>query len=78
MKLNLNLIMKLRNIQILIFLITISTCFGQDELKKLENAYKQKSQSLLSQFLEQWRSESIPITSLDSLNNLQKDVYEIF
>jgi hypothetical protein len=68
----------MRYILLLICAFSFSTCFGQDELKNLENAYKNKSQSQYDQFLEHWRSESIPITSLDSLGKLQKDVYEIF
>lgn len=68
----------MRYILLLICAFSFSTCFGQDELKNLENAYKNKSQSQYDQFIEHWRSESIPITSLDSLGKLQKDVYEIF
>jgi hypothetical protein len=68
----------MRYILLLIFAISFSTCFGQDEFKNLEKAYKKKSQSQYGQFLEQWRSESTPFISLDSLSNLQKDVYEIF
>jgi hypothetical protein len=44
----------------------------------LEKAYKKKSQNRYSQFLQTWHSESIPLISLDSLSDLQKDVYEIF
>ncbi len=68
----------MRNILILILAISFSTCFGQVELKNLEKAFKNKSQNQFSQFLEQWQSESNPITSSDILSNLHKEVYQIF
>lgn len=68
----------MRGILILFFAIFFSTCFGQEGLKYLEKAYKKKSQSQYSQFLQKWQDESTPIASLDSLSNLQRNVYEIF
>ncbi len=68
----------MRNILILIFALSFSTSFGQDEQNHLDKAYKNKSQKQYDIFLQKWYNESIPMTSLDSLSNLQKDVYEIF
>ncbi len=68
----------MRIILVLVFIMSFSICYGQRELIHLEKAYKKKSQDQYSQFLLKWQDESIPITSLDSLSNLQKDVYEIF
>ncbi len=68
----------MRNILTLIFALTFYNCFGQAELNNLENAYKKKSENLYDQFLQKWFDDCTPITSLDSLNGLHRDVYEIF
>jgi len=68
----------MKNIFVVILVLTVSTCFGQKELKKLKKAYKDKSQSQLESFLQQWQSESKPLASLDSLSDLHKDVYQIY
>ena len=68
----------MRNILILIFAIFFSTCFGQGEFEYLKKAYKNNSQNKYGQFLQKWYEKSIPITSIDSLSNLQKEVCEIY
>jgi len=68
----------MKNILVVILVLTVSTCFGQKELKKLKKAYEAKSQSQLESFLQQWQSESKPISFPDSLSDLQKDVYQIY
>lgn len=68
----------MRQILILILSAFFLTCFSQEELKNLEKAYKNKSQNHFSQFLQKWQDESTPITSLVSLSDLKKDVYEIY
>jgi len=68
----------MKNILVVFLVLIVSTCFGQKELKKLKKAYEAKSQSQLESFLQQWQSESTPLTSLDSLSDLQKDAYLIY
>lgn len=66
--------------RILLFILLFS-CFGsiaQDKLSDLKKAYKLKSDSLYSVFLDQWHKKNKPIESSDSIPQIQKDVYEIF
>lgn len=66
--------------RILLFILLFS-CFesiAQDKLSDLKKAYKLKSDSLYTEFLDTWHKKDKPIESLGSLSQIQKDVYEIF
>lgn len=68
----------MKQISVIFFLITYSTFFGQSNVDMLENAYQEKSETMYNQFLQKWENDSKPIIVSDSLNELQKDIYQIF
>lgn len=68
----------MRNLLIIIFLVAFFNSFGQSEFENLENTYRKRSQKHLNQFLQKWQEVSVPTVNLDSLNELEKDVYTIF
>uniref|UniRef100_UPI00404B4ECB hypothetical protein n=1 Tax=Flavobacterium sp. TaxID=239 RepID=UPI00404B4ECB len=63
---------------IIIVLGSFFNSFGQSEFENLENAYRKRSQKHLNQFFQKWQEESIPTDNLNSLSELEKDVYTIF
>lgn len=52
--------------------------YGQRYQIDLEKAFEKNSKSMYKDFLTEWRKESVPIRSKDSLSAIDKDIYEIY